>query len=179
MASRRRVDGAIRFLVNARDLQLEFARVLHETLPVPILMYGSEIKSWKEKERFRVRVVQMDNLRGLLSIRRLDRVLNVRIKELCGVRKGLDERIDESVLRWSCNVERMERDRIAKRFYVGEFAGSRSVGRPRKRWIDTVKECLKKRGLYIRQAKRMVQDRSEWWRFVKGNAWGVARGMNH
>ena len=36
-------------------------------------------------------------------------------------------------------------DRIAKRFYVREFAGSHSVARPRKRWIDTMKECLRKR----------------------------------
>ena len=92
--------------------------------------------------------------------------------------KGVDERIDEGVLRWFSHVERMERDRIAKRIYVGECAGSRSVGRPRNRWIDTVKECLKKRGLDVRQARRMVQDRSEWQRFVRGNTWGVARGMN-
>ena len=41
------------------------------------------------------------------------------------------------------------------------------------RWIDTVKECLKNRGLDVRNARRMVQDE-----FMKGNAWGVARGMN-
>ena len=50
----------------------------------------------------------------------------------------------------------MERDRIAKRVYVGKCAGSRSVGRPLKRWIDTVKECLKKRRLDVRQARRMA-----------------------
>ena len=59
------------------------------------------------------------------------------------MRKGLDERIDE-----------------------GECAGSCSVSRPWKRWIDTMKECLRKRGLDVRQAKRMVQDRSEWQGFV-------------
>ena len=52
----------------------------------------------KEKERFRFKAVQMDNLRELLGIR-MDRVLNARITELCGVRKGPDERIDEGVLR--------------------------------------------------------------------------------
>ena len=41
----------------------------------------------------------MDNLRGLLGIRRVDRVPNARIRELCGVKKGLDERIDEGVVR--------------------------------------------------------------------------------
>ena len=43
----------------------------------------------------------------------------------------------------------MERDRIAKRVYVGECTGSRSVGRPRKRWTGTVKECLRKGGLDV------------------------------
>ena len=42
----------------------------------------------------------MDNFRGLLGIRRMDRVLNALIRELYGVRKGLRERIDEGVLRW-------------------------------------------------------------------------------
>ena len=70
----------------------------------------------------------------------------------------------------------MENDRI-KRVYVGEHAGSRSVGRLWKRWIDTMKDCLRKRGLDVRQARKMVQDRSEWQRFVKGNAWGIAQGM--
>ena len=63
------------------------------------------------------------------------------------------------MLRWFGHVDRMERNKIAKRVYVGECAGSHSVGRPRKRWIDTLKEYLKKRGLDARQARRMVQER--------------------
>ena len=68
------------------------------------------------------------------------------------MRKGLDERIDEGVLWWFGYVERRERDRIARRVYVGEFVGCCSVGRPQKRLIDMVKECLRKRGLDVRQA---------------------------
>ena len=102
---REEVAGPIRLLVNARDLQLECARVL--------------------------------------------------------------------VLFWFDHVKRMEMDRIAKRVYVEECAGSRSVGRSRKRWINTVKECLKKRGLdVVRQASRMVQDRSGWQGFVRGECMG-------
>ena len=71
MASIRRVAGAIRSLVNARDLHLECARVLHETLLVDALNYSSETILWKEKERSRVKAVQIDNLRGLLGIRRV------------------------------------------------------------------------------------------------------------
>ena len=98
LASGRRDAGAIRPLVNARVLQLQCARVLHETLLVPVLTYGSETMLWKKKRAW-IRAVQMDNLRGLFSINKMDRVPNVRIRELWGVRKGLDERIDEGVLR--------------------------------------------------------------------------------
>ena len=37
----------------------------------------------REKERSRIMAVQMDNLRGLLGIRRMEKVLNARIRELC------------------------------------------------------------------------------------------------
>ena len=42
---------------------------------IPVLMYGRETMLWKEKEKSRIRVVQMDNLRGLIGIRRMDRVV--------------------------------------------------------------------------------------------------------
>ena len=87
------------------------------------------------------------------------------------MKKGVDERIDEGVIWFFSHVERMKNYRIAK-FCVGECAGRCSVGRARKRWVDTVKECLRKRGLDVRQARRMVHDRSEWRGFLRGNVWG-------
>ena len=71
--------------------------------------------------------------------------------------KGENERIDEGVLQWFSHVERMENDRIVKRVYVGKCNGSHSVSKLQKRWINTVKECLKKRGLDVRQTRRMVR----------------------
>ena len=40
----------------------------------------------------------MDNLRGLLGIRRMDKVPNEKIRELCEVKKGVDEKIGKGVL---------------------------------------------------------------------------------
>ena len=88
--------------------------------------------------------------------------------------KGVNKKSDEGILRHFGHVEGMENDKIATRVYVGECAGSRSMGRPRKRCTDTVKDCLKKRGLDVRQARRMLHDRSVWRGFVRGNAWDVS-----
>ena len=85
-------------------------------------MYGSETMLWK-KERSRVRAVQMDNLRGLLGISRMDRVLNPKIRELCRVTKGVDERIDVGALQWFGHWREWRMIGFL-RDYVGECAGS-------------------------------------------------------
>ena len=54
----------------------EYTRGLHESLLVLVLTYSSETMIWREKERSRIRAVQMGNLRGLLGIRRMDKVPN-------------------------------------------------------------------------------------------------------
>ena len=53
-------------LVNAKSLQLECVRVLHESFLLPIIMYGSETMILRE-EKSRIRTVQIDNLSGLLG----------------------------------------------------------------------------------------------------------------
>ena len=92
-------------LINARSLQLECVRIF--------------------------RTVKLDNLRGLLGIRRMHKVPNSWIRQLCRVTKSVDEEIYENVLRWFGHVERMENSKIANRIYVGGCTGSRSMDRGR------------------------------------------------
>ena len=62
---------------------------------------------WRENVRSRIRAVQMDILRDILSIKRMDKVPNTQIRQLCRVTKGVDERIGEGILRWFGCVKRM------------------------------------------------------------------------
>ena len=55
----------------------------------------------------------------------------------------------------------MENDRITK------CAGSRSVGRPRNKRIDILKDCLKKNGLEC----QAIKENGAWRGFVRGNAY--------
>ena len=52
-----------------------------------------EVRQWygKKERRSRIRSEQINNLRGLLGIRRMNKVLNARIKVLCGMTKGVYE----------------------------------------------------------------------------------------
>ena len=91
----------------------------------------------------------------------MEKIPNAQLRNLNGEIKGVNERIDEGTFREFGRVERMESDKIAKSVYVGKIVGRRCDMRPRRRWNDTVKDCLKKRGLDIRQARRMVHNKSE------------------
>ena len=67
----------------------------------------------------------------------------------------MNKRIDDGVLRWFVHTENYK---IAKRVNEGVRAGSHSVGRQRKSCFDTAKNCLKKRGLDVRQVTIIPQN---------------------
>ena len=54
--------------------------MLHEALLMSVLLYGSEAIICREKERSRIKAVEMDNIKGLLGIRRMDKALNTQIR---------------------------------------------------------------------------------------------------
>ena len=73
----------------------------------------------------------------------------------------------ESVSRWFRYIKGMRNDRNAKRLYVGEYIGCRTEGRPRKRWINSRNDCLKKRDFNVGQSRKMEY---EYQGFMRGNA---------
>ena len=49
--------GAIRSMANGRVLQLKCEKVLHESLLMPVLLYGSKIMTWRGTEVPRIRAM--------------------------------------------------------------------------------------------------------------------------
>ena len=84
----RKVAGAIRPLVKSWvcSLIVQGCCMRHCSY---VLLYGNETMIYREKGRSGIRAVQMGNLRGLLCIMMMDRVVNARIRELYGEAKVL------------------------------------------------------------------------------------------
>ena len=87
----------------------------------------------------------MKGLRDVCGVGRRDKVKNVRIKEMCGWRKSLVERAEESMLRWFGHVCRINEEGMAKKVCISEVKGVSDRGRPRESWMSNVKELLKDR----------------------------------
>ena len=71
----------------------------------------------------------MDNLKSMLGMRRKDRTPSTRVRGYCRVKNGVNERIDEGILRWWRHIKIIESSRITERVYERETMGSRILGR--------------------------------------------------
>ena len=54
----------------------------------------------------------------------------------------------------------MEEDRVVRKVFENEYEGRSGRGRPR-RWQDMVSECVRKRGVDVRDASELAQERTE------------------
>ena len=111
---------------------------MYEGIIEPCLLYGCEMWTLKVHERKRMEEVEMNCLRNICGLRKIDRVPNVEIRR-CGKNVTVSQRIDQGVLRWFGHVERMGDEMMAKRVYESDVRGVRRRGRPRKCWSDGVK----------------------------------------
>ena len=125
----------------------------------PSLLYGCKVWMLKVCERKRMEAVELNCLRNICGLRRVDRVPNVEIRRF-GKNVSVNQRIDQVVLRWSGHVDGMGDERMTKSVCESDMRLVRRRGRPRKCWMDGVKEVLSRKGLSIQEAKVSMQNSS-------------------
>ena len=80
------------------------------------------------------------------------------------------DRIRKRRLMWFGHVTRMEGNRLPVVALYGQVAGTRSIGRKPKKWIDNVKEDLMAQGMNIREAVDNSRNRRIWRSLVEASS---------
>ena len=134
---------------------------LHKSLIVSTFLYGCE--SWTitaETER-RIQAFEMKCLRKLLGIsyreHRTNESVRQEVEAVCGKFESLLETVKRRKLKWFGHVCR--HDSLSKTILQGTVAGGRKRGRPRKSWLDNIKEWT---GRSTAQLIRKAEDRPLW-----------------
>ena len=70
---------------------------------------------WREKERSRIRSMQIDSLKGPLGIRRMDRRSNAQIRDMSEVTKEVMKGLTKLFSDVSAILKKMGNNKIAKR----------------------------------------------------------------
>ena len=140
---------------------------MYERIIEPSVLCGCGVWTLKVCERKRMEAVEMNCLRNICGLRRIDRVPNVEIRRLEKI-VSVSQRIDQGVLRWFGHVERMRDERMAKRVHESDVRGVGRRGMSRNCWMDGVREMLAIKGLNIQEMKVSLEDRNEWRSICRG-----------
>ena len=96
------------------------------------------------------------------GVTKLDRIRNERIRGTTKVGE-LSKKVQESRLKWYGHVLRREDEYVGKRLMVMEMPGKRKRGRPKRRWLDSIRNDLSEREL----SREGTQDRAKWRRLIR------------
>ena len=70
--------------------------------------------------------------------------------------------IKSRTMGWAGHVARMGKERVVYRVLVGKPGGKRPLGRPRRRWVDTIRIDLREVGCGYMDWIGLTQDRDRW-----------------
>ena len=135
----------------------------------PAIMYGMETVAVTDKQVGKLEVAELKMVRWALGVTREDKIRNEYIRGTARIAKlgekiredkirneyirgtariaKLGEKIREARLQWYGHVKRREAEYVGRRTLEMEVPGRRKRGRPRKRWLDVVREDMESVGV--------------------------------
>jgi len=172
---RRRMGNAVAsqlrsHVFNKKELSSGTKLAIHRSIFRPTILYGSE--SWVDCG-YLVHDLEVSDMRILKSIAKVNRreqwdnhIRNDDFRENLGV-TSVEKAARVSRLRWYGHVQRMGNSRLPKRILNAQVPGVRPRGRPRRRFIDSIRSDLEVRGLSLcEQTISLAGDRRVWKRVV-------------
>ena len=118
------------------------------------MVYGLETVAVTKKQVEEMEVAEMKMLRFTMGVTRKDKIRNEHIRSTVKVER-LAMKMREGSLRWYGHVMRRDQEYVGRKMMEMELPEKRKRGRPKRRFLDVVKEDMKELGV-----KEMdIQDR--------------------
>ena len=107
----------------------------------PAMLYGLETVALTKRQEAEMEVAELKMLRFSLGVTRMDKIRNEYIRGTAQVGK-FGEKTREARLRWYGHLRRKYDGYIGRRMLRMELPGKRKRGRPKRRFMDVVKEDM-------------------------------------
>ena len=123
----------------------------------PAMVYGLETVAVTKKQVEEMQVTEMKMLRFAMGVTKKDKIRNEHIRSTVKVER-LGIKMREGRLRWYGHVMRRDQEYVGRKIMEMELPGKRRRGRPKRRFLDVVKEDMGEVGA----KKTDVEDRKMW-----------------
>ena len=156
MERRRRVSGVI------CEFPARVKRNVYSSVVRPAMVYGLETVAVTKKQVKKMEVAEMKMLRFGMGLTRKDKIRNEYIRGTAKVER-LGTKMREGRLRWYGHVMRRDKEYLGRKMMEMELPGKRKRGRPKRRFLNLVKEDMREVG-----AKETdVEDRIVWRQIIR------------
>ena len=125
------------------------------------MTYSAETWAVKKAQEKKLDVAEMRMLRWMSGVTKLVRIRNERIRGTTKVGE-ISKKVQESRLKWYGHVLRREDECVGKRVMEMKVPGKRRRGRPKWKWLDSIRNDFSERELSGEDA----QDRPIWRRLT-------------
>ena len=98
-----------------------------------------------ERQMGKMEVAELKMVRWALGVTRKDKIRNKYMRGTVKIAK-LGDKLWNSRLCWYGHIKRREEDYVGKRMMEMAVPGKRKRGRPRRRWMDSVREDMERVG---------------------------------
>ena len=138
---------SVQNLLSCRLLSKNLKIKIYRTIILPVVLYGCETWSLTLREERKLRVFENRVLRKIFGPRRDEvrgewrRLHNEELNDLYSS-PNIVRVIKSRRMRWAGHVARMGEERGVYTVLLGKPEGRRPLGRPRRRWVDTIKMDL-------------------------------------
>ena len=149
----RRVSGVI----CDRSLPARVKGKVYSSMVRPAMVYGLETVAITKKQVEQMEVAEMKMLRFAMGVTRKDKIRNEHIRSTVKVEQ-LGMKMRESRLWWYGHVLRRDQEYVGRKMMEMELPGKRRRGRPKRRFLDAIKEDMQEVGV----KETDVEDRKMW-----------------
>ena len=130
---------------------------VYSSMVRPAMVYRLETVAVTKKQVEEMEVAEMKMLRFAMGVTRKDKIRNEHIRSTLKVEQ-LGMKMREGRLRWYGHVMRRDQEYVGRKMMEMELLGKRRRGRPKRRFLDSVKEDMREVGV----KETDVEDRKMW-----------------
>ena len=127
-----------------RKLSAKVKGKMHKNVVRPTMLYGMETVAVTETKMGKMEVAELKMVRWALGVTIKDKIRNEYIIGTAKIAK-LGDKLRNAKLRWYGHVQRRE-DYVGKRMMEMALPGRRKKGRPKRKWMDLVREDMERVG---------------------------------
>ena len=149
----RRISGVI----CDKRLPARVKAKVYSSVVRPAMVYGLETVAVTKKQVEEMEVAEMKMLRFAMGVTRKDKIRNEHIRSTVKAER-LGMKMREGRLRWYGHVMRRDQEYVGRKIMEMELPGKRRRGRPKRRFLDVVKEDMADVGV----KETDVEDRKMW-----------------